>query len=322
MNKTIIFVIGAGHSGSTVLAKTLNAHSKVFALCEIGNFHVDIQSKIAQCGCGVFLRDCPFWDDIDQILKKRLNFGIKEHPNRFRISRVEGKNSLFDRIVFRLSRIAAIFIGIRSKYICSRLENIKILFDIVINETKSPCLVDTSKSAKRAYLLKKYFIKNGYNVKIVHLVRDGRAVMYSYLKGYYNVKLKNSKTGREEMKTFYSEKNRTPEEVVSLWKAANFEAEIYHNILSKNNYNLLRYEDFTGSPEIILQEILPTLGLEYEKEMLDLNRYDNHMVSGNASRINATRIQKPINSWAEKLTEDEISYFNKKAGRMNKKYGY
>lgn len=97
----------------------------------------------------------------------------------------------------------------------------------------------------------------------------------------------------------------------------------YHKYLGrKEDYFLLRYEDFANSPEYSLKEILTFLGLEYEPEMLDLNRFQNHMVSGNASRLNAEKIQKPFNTWETELTDKEINYFNKKAGRLNQKYGY
>jgi hypothetical protein len=323
MNKSIIFIVGAGHSGSTLLAKALNAHSKIFALSEIDNFYNDIHiNNDAHCGCNVLLRECPFWEDINQKLKEVLNFGIKDHPNLFRMSKTEGRDRIFNRITFRMSRIAAYVFGLHSKHIQTRMYNIKVLFDLIIDKTKTPYLVDSSKSAKRAYLLKHYFKNYGYDVKVIHLVRDGRAVLYSYLKGYYKVKLKNPKTGEYEMKTFYSDRKHKPKDVISAWKKNNFIAELLHKRLSRDSYILLRYEDYANSPETVLRQLISLLGLEYEDAMIDLNRYDNHMVAGNASRINATRIHKPINNWIELLKEEDKTYFNRKAGWLNKKYGY
>ncbi len=56
--KTIILIIGAEHSGSTLVAKALNAHSYMFSLSEISQFYDEMQNDMAHCGCGTKLRDC------------------------------------------------------------------------------------------------------------------------------------------------------------------------------------------------------------------------------------------------------------------------
>ena len=58
--RKIIFIIGAGHSGSTVIAKTLNTHSKKFSLSEISQFYADISNGLALCGYGNLLQRCNF----------------------------------------------------------------------------------------------------------------------------------------------------------------------------------------------------------------------------------------------------------------------
>lgn len=151
--KTLIFIIGAGHSGSTVLAKALNAHSKVFALSEISQFYDEINNDLAHCGCGVLLKTCPFWEDIHLSLKKTLGYGIKDMPNKFRISRELHKNTLIDKVQFKFSRILATHSFIKPQLVEERLGNVKHLFDTIIDKTGYSSLVDSSKSAKRAYLV-------------------------------------------------------------------------------------------------------------------------------------------------------------------------
>ncbi|MFW5804761.1 MAG: sulfotransferase domain-containing protein, partial [bacterium] len=197
------------------------------------------------------------------------------------------------------------------------------LYATLFDETGANVLVDSSKSPKRAYLLKQYLKKN-YNVKIIHLVRDGRAVLYSYLKGYYKVRIKNPETGDLENKTFFSNHKRTEAESINIWKKDNKQALLYHNsvFFGKNGYYFMRYEDFANYPEKELNKLLNFIGVEYETEMLNLKRYENHMVSGNASRINAQSIEKPFEGWKEQLTEKQLDYFNRKAKKLNQKFGY
>jgi hypothetical protein len=319
--KTIIFIIGAGHSGSTLLAKALNAHSMVFALSEISQFYNEMQNDMAHCGCGTKLRDCAFWEDVNDRLRERIGFGIKDDPNRFRISRNPDKNTFWDKIYFKLNRIMATYFMTTPKSIKASLENIYQLFDAIMDKTGNAYLVDSSKSTRWAFLVGRYLKKRGYQIKVIHLVRDGRGVLYSYLKGYYKVNLKNPETNKYEMQTFYSDKKRQKEEIVNLWKRDNFGA-YTHRFINHKDYFFLRYEDFTTHSTKSLKGILAFLGLPYEEEMHDLNRYENHMVSGNASRINAERILKPFENWEKKLSHAELAYFQKKGGWLNKKLGY
>jgi len=319
--KTLIFIIGAGHSGSTLLAKTLNAHSKIFALSEISNFHEDIKKEYALCGCETPLRKCPFWKKINKQLIKKLGFGIKDKPDEFRITRPLGQNSFFDKVKFRISRYLAFHLKIKvTGYLKNQLRNIEVLFDTIFKHTKADILVDSSKSPKRAYLLKNNL--KDFDVKVIHLVRDGRAALNSYQKGYYKVKIKNPDTGKYEMKTYYAENVRSVKESIKIWKRNNLQALYFHKLLNMKHYYFLRYENFTSEPEKQLKKLLSFLGVQYESEMLNLNRYKNHMVSGNASRINAEKIEKPFNSWKNELNKEKIKQFERKAGWLNRKFGY
>lgn len=320
MKNTVIFIIGAGHSGSTILSKALNAHSSIFALGEISNFEEDYKKDMSLCGCATPIRECPFWEKVNGELRKNIGFGIKDQPRAFNLKKE--RNSLFDKALFWFQRNLAVNFNIKTNHYSDRLKNIHQLFETIFNLTRSEALVDSSKSPKRALLLKNYF-KKFYNIKIVHLVRDGRAVFYSYSKGYYQVKMRNSETGEQETKTFYTDGKRAKEEILKIWQKANKSAFIYHkNIMKNKNYFFMRYEDFANQPEKYLKRLLQFIELEYEQEMLDLNRFENHMVCGNASRINAEKILKPFNSWKEKLTQDKLDYFNKYGRRFNKKLGY
>jgi hypothetical protein len=313
-----LFIIGAGHSGSTLLAKALNAHSNMFSVSEISNFHEDIDNPKALCGCGTPLQECSFWEDVDQRLKQKLGFGIKEHPHEFRIFQKPGKNLLFNKIVFKLARILAIQLNIKTNRIKHRIHNIAELFNALFDKAQAEIIVDSSKSPRRAFMLSRNL--KYYNIKVVHLVRDGRAVLHSYQKGYYRVRLTDPQTGKEQTKTYYADTVRPVNNSVKRWKKDNQSA--FSFFKEQNNYYFLRYEDLASNPETELKALLEFLGLSFEPKMLNLNRHTNHMVSGNASRINAEKIEPPFNSWKKELDPQKITYFNSKAGKLNSKLGY
>ena len=324
MNKErlIVFIIGAGHSGSTLLSKTLNAHSKIFSVSEISQFQQDINSEIALCGCETLLKECDFWEDISNRVEIILGDSLKEKPYLYGINKNISGNKLYNKLYFRFSRFVALNLRIRTKLIKTRLEYISVLYKAIIDKTGADAIVDSSKSATRASILKPYLERKGYRVKIIHLIRDGRAVFYSYKKGFYKVRVKNRTTGVDEMKTYYAENVRSDEEIVNLWKRDNRLSLLYHNLFSSSNYYQLTYEEFVDNPKVALISLLQSINYKFESEMLKLNRYTNHMVSGNASRINATSINQPSEIWRNKLSKDQLNYFEKKAGRLNRKFGY
>lgn len=321
MKKTIIFIIGAGHSGSTLLAKTLNAHSKIFALSEISNFYEDIKNQYALCGCGKPLKECPFWENINNHLINKLGFGIKNFPDNFRITKPHYENTFWGKVKFRIARLIALYLNIKlTKSLSMQIFNIRALYNTIFEQTKADILVDSSKSPKRAYLLKNNL--KDIDVKIIHLVRNGRAVLFFYQKGYYKVKTKNPKTGEYEMKTYYAENICSVKESIKIWRRDNLQALYFHKLLNSKYYYFLRYENFTSEPEKQLIKLFNFFGGQYESKMLNLNRYKNHMVSGNASRINAEKIEKPFNSWKNELNKEKNKQFERKAGWLNRVFGY
>jgi hypothetical protein len=135
--------------------------------------------------------------------------------------------------------------------------------------------------------------------------------------------MKNPETGKQELKTFYAERIRPQEEILKIWKKYNKTAFSYHKtFFGSKDYFFLRYEDFASQPEYYLKKMLEHIGYEYEPEMLNLNRFENHMVCGNASRINAVKIQKPFETWRKKLSRKQLEYFNKYGQKFNQKLGY
>lgn len=62
---TIIFILAAGRSGSTLTDKLLGTHTKCFSLGEIGEFS-DYFRRNVICSCGAHLRQCNVWEGLNR----------------------------------------------------------------------------------------------------------------------------------------------------------------------------------------------------------------------------------------------------------------
>ncbi len=77
MGKKIVYIVGLGHSGSTMLDLTLGQHSKIIGLGEIAtvlNLGLEsIRERAVPCACGNSLDNCSFWSNVDKALGKVEN---------------------------------------------------------------------------------------------------------------------------------------------------------------------------------------------------------------------------------------------------------
>lgn len=90
----IIYLLGLGHSGTTLLGRLLNAHSQVIATGGTKNIPLFVEGK-KSCTCGAEKpSDCVFWSRVDMALARQdlslreLRFGY-EHQNNLDTGHLE-----------------------------------------------------------------------------------------------------------------------------------------------------------------------------------------------------------------------------------------
>ena len=155
----------------------------------------------------------------------------------------------------------------------------------------------------------------------MHLIRDGRGVLHSNLKKKYTVNFKDEKTGKIRKKIYNRNANITPLQTINSWKKGIIKSTLLLKLFRRKNSLLVKYEDFTNSPEIVLSRILKFANIIFEESMLQLEKGEKHIVCGNPSRINATQIHKLSKGW-RKMDKDLIKLFNKKGAWLNRILGY
>jgi hypothetical protein len=146
----LIYVVGIGHSGSTLLDMLLDTHSRVAGIGEINmydRYFADSGGKPYTqrlCTCGRHVEDCPQWDKVRSAL--RAGFGDEIHSLRGKTpEEFEEKNQVALRAFLAQSG---------KDWVCD--------------------------SSKRPGRLQHYLESGRFDTHIIHLIRDGRATAYSY----------------------------------------------------------------------------------------------------------------------------------------------
>lgn len=274
----ILYVIGTGHSGSTLLDVMLGAHSKVFGAGEMASVSFDGIGKEI-CSCDKKALECSFWG---RVLKEDYDIpglGIERNVldsflgiSKFRFR--EGKSSVSVR-----------------KYLDINRDLYRKIFEV----SGSEVVVDSSKEIDRAELLSR---NNEFEILLVHLIRDGRGVMWSYKRKY----------GKRLLGVF-------------LWVFTNLKAEIVKRRNSNVKSIRVRYEDLVEDPERELGRILDLVGLSFEFSMLGPQN-ERHQIRGNRMRFSGVSEIKKDVSWKKNLSFLDRFIFQLLAGILNKIYGY
>ncbi len=166
MNSTrknhIIYLLGAGRSGTTLLATLLHAHPAVFTLGEMLQFFEHLQAK-KPCSCGEKLQQCPVWQPIVQTLA----FKPGEIDTALAITKAVEKHRKIPR-EWCTQKTNETYTRVHEK-----------VFREVQKKHPRQWLLDSSKYIARYLALKK---NPSNHIKGVYLVRDVRGVVHSFQK--------------------------------------------------------------------------------------------------------------------------------------------
>lgn len=267
---TVLYILGAGRSGSTLLEILLGNLEGYFSVGEIRFFWQYLGIPDLLCGCGELLEGCPVWTEV----RSGLSRSMSEVEQR-RVARLARR---LDRSR-QLPWISAGLLPRVSGY--RRLAGATArLYREIRRVSGCRVLVDSSKVPSHLDLLLR---SPGLDVRALHLVRDGRAVAYSW-----------SRRQKRELARGADEARIPRHSLVRAlitWMVENAFARRIGKGASE--YTLMRYEDFVAEPAATLERALEQLGLGGP----DLRRSDGrtfevaptHSVGGNPMRFTTRR---------------------------------
>ncbi len=307
MTTQVVYVAGAGHSGSTVLDIALGHHEEILSVGELHKLHRSgwRTAENRRCSCGEAVHDCPFWSPVRANWEARVGGDRLDEYIRLQAS-YESSYRCWPRLIRDRKRRAPAF----ERY----LELTVALFEAISEVSGRPAVADSSKKPSRPYALA---ASDRIDLKVVHLVRDGRGVVWSQMKP----RAKDVQGGIPE-----DHAGTPPWRTTTRWAFRNLECDWLSRRLGPERSMRLTYEHFTHEPEAAMGEVGRFLGRNLEALGRDLaggaRVSVEHLVAGNALRMAGGMVLRPVSDWTAKLPGGARRVFWMLAGRLARRYGY
>ena len=253
----VLLIAGYGHSGTTILDLVVGSAE---GACSCGELtHITRNHFFDEyCSCGCVIRECPFWS---VVFKKWLAGENSGETNPFTLDeyrllrdRFEG-NKAFLRTVFRYVFRDDAF----RRYVVATER----LYDLIAAESGARVIVDSSKTASRAFLLASFC-----KVRVVHTCRNFRGVLNSERK---DVKV-DLKAGIEA-----ASKPKRAKKVLLDWFLSNVMCSVSRIWFGGKK---LHFRQWIRFPDLV-RFVQPALKPGFEKGLFKAE----HMVAGNAIRM-------------------------------------
>jgi hypothetical protein len=288
----VLYLGGFGRSGSTLIERLLG---ELPGVCPVGELvHLWQRGVLAgeRCGCGAPFHDCPFWQRVGAIA-----FGGWSNADADRISslrRQVDRNRFIPLLA--TSEGPPAFRRALNEYLSVYLR----LYSAVAEASGCRIVVDSSKLASLAFCL---HWCGDLDLRVLHVVRDSRAVAYSWMRHVSRPDVAPPRSdGPPVQRTAAAHSYMTKYPPASAALRWNIQNSALH-VLARTGTptSLVRYEDMVRDPESVLREVAAFAGVPVSDEPLRFLSGDGvghhadlgaaaHTVSGNRVRFLSGRV--------------------------------
>lgn len=293
----IVYINSFTRSGSTLLGMLLNSQQDLIYLGEVRNFHEALEDN-RECYCGARLRKCSFWSPLIEKLDKNKSQLYTKTKNSAAHKFVKYL-TLLNFPISILRMIGRLSAGIKKEI--QVVDNILKIYNAASDITSKSIICDSSHRNTQVKLL---WLMHRKNLKIIHLVRDGRGVSNSVMK----------------------RTNCSMKEAANSWKRNNIFSLLTHVGISKESILRVKYENICLHPFDEVEKICKFIGIPFSEKSLQLlfeNSMDHHNIGGSSTiRRNKLSRLELDEKWRKDLDEGQKKEFEKIAGKLNRKYGY
>jgi hypothetical protein len=303
----VLYIGGAGRSGSTLLDIMLGEIPGLFAAGELKYIWKRGLRDNELCGCGEPFLSCPFWTavgerafggwdavDLDEVLA--LERAVDNHlsiPLMWRPGVRPQFASQFERFVGVLQR----------------------LYTAIAEVSGAAVIVDSTKRPSSAFLLSKV---PAVELRFVQLVRDSRGVAFSWSK---RVKRPEVMDGVDFMPRYDSAKAGVR------WLANN---SLFHVLARLGVPGIrIRYESLIAAPRREIDRVVRHAGVAVEPEALDflddsaVELKTNHIVAGNPLRLRGKSLELHLDdAWRTSMDRRQRSLVVLLTWPLLLRYGY
>lgn len=297
----LAYIVSPSFSGSTLLTFLLAGHSEIATVGELkGQALGDVEKY--NCSCGARIRTCPFWTELRRRLDKSgVRFSLDDFGTHFRVhdkpaldrvmrARVRG------RLLETVRRAALSMIPGGASMVRRTVRQNKRIIEAVTTMRGGSAFVDGSKDPVRAA----YFQRSGlFDMYLIRMIRDGRGTSCSYM-NHHGMDIAAAATE---------------------WKKTYEESQQLYSRFEEGRRLTIRYEDLCYDPSAEVFRITDMLGLERQTMVADFRSVDQHIV-GNAMRLASSSQIRLDEKWRERLSDTDLSTFDRVAGSLNRRLGY
>lgn len=295
------FIMAASHSGSTLLAMLLGSHPQATT---IGDTAGTASRKHPDycCSCGNRPQVCPFWQHVKgQMARRGFNLDVTDFGTHFeypesrfinRVLHAEHRGPILETIRDSVLWLSP---GWRRQFRTIAERNVT-LVKTVTKVTNSQILIDSSKHPHRLKFLLRI---PELEVKVIHLVRDGRGVAHTYIQD----------NGWSVEKSAFE------------WRRGVLAAEKLLARLDRGIWRQVRYEDLCSDPQAELEKLCVFLNLNPSRVNMAFRSAGLH-VFGNKMRLSSEQAVRFDDKWRTELTDSQIYTIEHLAGEQLMMYGY
>jgi sulfotransferase family protein len=298
----VLFIAGTGRSGSTLLDRLIGQIPGAFAAGELGFLWERGLRDNRLCACSQPFRSCDFWTEVTE------RAGDGRTPEELgRVLRLWESIDSSRHLPWRYA-----FGGRRSAKYREYARIVERLYRAVAEVSGCEVIIDSTKNASRGLILADL---PGIDLNVVHLVRDSRAVAFSWARRRRDPSI-HWKDGEMERYGAVSSSR--------MWVTHNLTAQF---LSSRVEGSLrVRYEDLVDAPRATIQSILRPY--EALKNDFDISRRDDpaemvHTVSGNPMLFDEGPIEiRADEQWKTAIEWKDRSIVTALTWPLLAKYGY
>lgn len=299
----IIYIVGSGRSGSTLVDRILGTSSGAVSMNEIYRLWMEDQFYDRKCGCGKKFRECNFWQRVRHHIPEEKNF----------VSQLLSLKEKVDHTRFFWKIYAGAYGAQFKRLLTEYKQKLSVLYGAISRASGGKAIVDSSKVSSRALILSEM---ESTDVEFVHLIRDSRAVSYAWA---------------NRVKTDPSLEDKTLDHHSVWWTAlkwisVNLSAQCLE---TRGRYVRLLYEDFVNAPYEATQRVASDLNFIDQGSIAFTDRRtvempEVHSMSGNPQRFDTGQVEirnKGV-KWKEEMSVWAYLYTTAVTWPFLLKYGY
>jgi Sulfotransferase family len=306
----ILYVAGSGRCGSTLLGSALEQIDGFFSPGELINLWDRGIIDQHPCGCGMTLEQCELWGRVVRQVGGEDPY--TRASEMMKLHRAVGRTRHLPLLMSEVGR-RRLMTGIES-YVAT-LDD---LYSSIRRTTGARVLVDGSKDPSYAQLLR---LAPSLEVYVLHLVRDPRAVVFSWQR-----RKELFPTATSETPKVYMEQHRVVKST-TYWMGLNLGIEAMRRQLAPNRYLRIAYEDFIREPVAQLEGVMAFLDIDIGSFPFvhdhELTLRPNHSVSGNPSRFATGTVKlRADDEWRRRMHARHKRLVTLLSWPLSHRYGY